>query len=245
MQTSSSPFWFSSSTSGFNAISNTVQQSAGVGWGVGRGGVGWGGRTSLFYRLLAVVMYETWNFKKKSSLACGAAQLCLLPWPSFVSVSSFPANTGRGLLGSWGVGTRFQLHMLMYRNPLLGPCWGHRCTICIRTVKTQPVSNPFTDTGVAALPSKTFEKVTHASGSFQESLFHFVPALLRKNIHALSILHGRTVAFVVAALNHKQCLHYPHWPVLQSISPQKQPGFISKMTAYPGVYTFFFYVLHF
>lgn len=171
--------------------------------------------------------------KKLPSLWC--SRVCLLPWPSFVSVSSFPANTGRGLLGSWGAGTRFQLHMLMYRNPLLGPCWGHRCTICIRTVKTQPVSNPFTDTGVAALPSKTFEKVTHASGSFCEGLFHFVPALLRKNICALSILHGATAAFVVAALNDKQCLHYPHWPVLQSISSQSRLSFINNMTAYPGV----------
>lgn len=82
----------------------------------------------------------------------------LSPWPSFVSVSSFPANTGKGLLGSWGAGTRFQLHTLMYRNPLLGPCWGHRCTICTRAVKTQPVCSLFTFTGVAALPGKTFKK---------------------------------------------------------------------------------------
>lgn len=56
---------------------------------------------------------------------CDTAQLCLLPRLSSVLVSSFPANTNRGLLGSWGAGTRFQRHMLMYRGSLLGFCREH------------------------------------------------------------------------------------------------------------------------
>lgn len=76
----------------------------------------------------------TWCNKKATSAACDTALICLLPWPSFVSVSSFPAHTGKGLLGCWGAGTRFQLHMLIYSDPFLGPsCWGHRCTVCQNT----------------------------------------------------------------------------------------------------------------
>jgi len=62
-----------------------------------------------------------------------AAQICYLPWPSFESVSSFPAHIGTGMLGSWGAGIRFQLHMLMYSGPFLGSCWGDKCAICQNT----------------------------------------------------------------------------------------------------------------
>lgn len=134
---------------------------------------------------------------------CYTAQLYLVPRPSSVLVSSFPANTDRGLLGSWGAGTRFQRHMLMNRGSLLGSCREHRQItgqlkfICTDAPHTHsPRTKPFCQNWhfISYLNEQlslvTFLKVRHTFNLLHSTRFGFIST---QNVECLGLSPSKFV----------------------------------------------------